>query len=154
MDVLKGVFGGSGSLDELKLKRNYKPLPLRRKDDIEYEVRWQTSKIESEGHQILIVASNKYNEQVILYRLYYGDDQDDINITFRIRIISDKRVKIPYPNIHLHVYLEDQHIHIADIQIEGNYINRGYGSIVMDEILKLARQLKIKFISGMLAGVD
>ncbi|MFC5404243.1 hypothetical protein [Cohnella soli] len=89
-----------------------------------------------------------------MHRLYYGDDQDDNNITFRIRIISDKGVKIPDPNIHLHVYLEDQHIHIADILIEGNYLNRGYDSIVMDEILKLARQLKIKLISGMLAGVD
>ncbi|WP_217560131.1 hypothetical protein [Paenibacillus sp. GbtcB18] len=33
-------------------------------------------------------------------------------------------------------------------------MNRGYGSIVMSEILKLAHQLKIKFINGWISGVD
>ncbi|RUS44592.1 hypothetical protein [Cohnella sp. AR92] len=49
MDVLKGIFGDSDPLEDLKLKRNYKTFPLQRKGDIEYEVGWQTSKIELKG---------------------------------------------------------------------------------------------------------
>lgn len=154
MDVLKGLFGSSDSLDNLKLMHNYKPIPLKRKGDIEYEAKYQSSQIEGEGHRILNVVTKKHNERVIEYRLYYGDDQDDININLRIRIITEKGVKLPNPNIYLHVFQEDQHIQIADIRIEGAHVNRGYGSIVMKEILKLAHQLGIKFIDGWISGVD
>ncbi|TVY01493.1 GNAT family N-acetyltransferase [Paenibacillus cremeus] len=154
MDVLKGLFGSSDSLDELKLIRNYKPIPLKQKGDIEYEVKYQSSQIEGEGHRILNVVTNKHNERVIVYRLNYGDDRDDININLRIRIITNKCVKLPDPNIYLHVFQEDQHIQIADIRIEGAHVNRGYGSIAMNEILKLARQLEIKFIDGWISRVD
>ncbi|WP_179136182.1 GNAT family N-acetyltransferase [Paenibacillus sp. 32352] len=154
MDVLKGLFGESDSLDDLKRMRNYKPIPLKRKGDIEYEVKYQSSQIEGEGHRVLNVVTNKYNEQVIVYRLYYDDDQDDININLRIRIITDKGVKLADPNIYLHVFQEEQRIEIADIRIEGAHVNRGYGSIVMSEILKIARQLGIRFIDGWISGVD
>jgi GNAT superfamily N-acetyltransferase len=154
MDVLKGIFGSSDSLDDLKLMRNYKPIPLKRKGDIEYEVKYQSSQIEGEGHRVLNVVTNKHNERVIVYRLYYNDAQDDINVNLRIRIITDKGVKLPDPNIYLHVFQEDQHIQIADIRIEGAHVNRGYGSIAMNEIIKLAHELGIKFIDGWISGVD
>jgi GNAT superfamily N-acetyltransferase len=154
MDVLKDLFGSSDSLDDLKLMRNYKPIPLKRKGDIEYEVKYQSSNLESEGHRVLNVSTNKYNARVIVYRLYYDDDQDDININLRVRVITDKGVKLPDPNIYLHVFQEEQHIQITDIRIEGAHVNRGYGSIVMNEILKLAHQLDIKFIDGWISGVD
>ncbi|NRF96177.1 hypothetical protein HQN89_35990 [Paenibacillus frigoriresistens] len=154
MDVLKGLFGSSNSLEDLKLMRNNKPIPLKRKGDIEYEVKYQSSHLEGEGHRVLNVSTNKYNERVIVYRMYYYDDQDDININLRIRIITDKGVKLLDPNIYLHVYHEAQHIQIADIRIEGAQVNRGYGSIVMSEILKLAHQLESKFIDGWISGVD
>ncbi|GIO38829.1 hypothetical protein J41TS12_36900 [Paenibacillus antibioticophila] len=73
----------------------------------------------------------------------------------RIRIITDKGVKLPDPNIYLHVYREEQRIQIAEIHIEGAHVNRGYGSIVMSEILKLAYQLgSIRFIDNWISGVD
>ncbi len=154
MDVLKGLFGDRDLLNDLKQMHNYKPIPLKRKGDIEYEVKYQSSQIEGEGHRVLNVLTNKYNERVIIYRLYYGDDQDDININMRIRIITDKGVKLADPNIYLHVFQEEQRIQIADIRIEGAHVNRGYGSIVMNEIIKLAHQLGIKFIDGWISGVD
>ncbi|WP_217560130.1 hypothetical protein [Paenibacillus sp. GbtcB18] len=110
MDVLKGLFGSNDSIDDLKRIRNYKPIPLKRKGDIEYEVQYQSSQIEGEGHRVLNVVTNKHNERVIVYRLYYGDDQDDININLRIRIITNKGVKLPDPNIYLYVFQEEQHI--------------------------------------------
>lgn len=154
MEVMKGLFGSNDSLDDLKRMRNYKPIPLKRNGDIEYEVKYQSSQIEGEGHSVLNVVTNKYNERVIVYRLYYDDDQDDININLRIRVITVKGVILRDPNIYLHVDQEDQHIEIADIRIEGNHVNRGYGSIVMNEILKLAYQLGIKVIYGWISGVD
>jgi GNAT superfamily N-acetyltransferase len=154
MDNLKGLFGSDDPFADLKLMRNHKPILLKRKGDIEYEVEWQSSHLEGKGHRILNISTNKYSERVIVYRLHADEDQDDIHFHLRIRIISDKGVMIPDPNIHLHVYREDRHMKIADIKIEGNHVNRGYGSIVMSEILKLAQQLEIKFINGWISGVD
>jgi hypothetical protein len=119
VDVLKGIFGTNDSFNDLKRMHNYKPIPLKQKGDIEYEVRYQSSQIEGEGHRVLNVVTNKYNERVIVYRLYYDDDQDEININLRIRIITDKGVKPADPNIYLHVFQEEQHIQIADIRIDG-----------------------------------
>lgn len=152
--VLKGIFGTNDSFDDLKRMHNYKPIPLKRKGDFEYEVKYQSSQIEGEGHRVLNIVTNKYNERVIVYRLYYDDDQDEININLRIRIISHKGVKLPDPNIYLHVTQEDHHIQITDTRIEDAHVNRGYGSIVMNEIFKLAHQLGIKFIDGWISGVD
>lgn len=132
----------------------YKPIPLMRKGDIEYEVKYQSSQIEGEGHRVLNIVTNKYNERVIVYRLYYDGDQDDIKINLRIGITTDKGVKLADPNIYLYVFQEEQRIEIADIRIEGAHVNRGYGSIVMCEILKLAHPLGIKFINGWISGAD
>lgn len=154
MDILNGAFGGLDILNDLKLKREHKPIPLKRKGDIEYEVAWQSSDLEGKGHRILSVATNKYNERVVVYRMYYNDGQDDVNINLRIRIITDRGVNVADPHIHLHVYPDAQHLEIADIKIEGKHVNRGYGSIVMGEILEIAHQMQIKFITGWISHVD
>lgn len=124
MDVLKGIFGGSDSLNDLKQMRNHKPVPLKRKGDIEYEVEWQPAQLKGEGHRILNVATNKYNERVIIYRMYFNDGQDGFNVNLRIRIITDDGVIVADPHIFLHVFPEDQHMQIADIKIEGDHVNR------------------------------
>ncbi|WP_204601711.1 hypothetical protein [Cohnella boryungensis] len=40
-EILKGLFGGSDPLT--MLMREHKPIPLKKKGDIEYEVRWHTT---------------------------------------------------------------------------------------------------------------
>jgi hypothetical protein len=61
-------------------KKEYTPFPLKKKGDIEYEVRWYTSDLEKDGHKVIHVARNRFGEIVMIYRLMYGDGIDDVNI--------------------------------------------------------------------------
>lgn len=63
-DMLKDLFG---------LKREYKPLPLKKKGDVLYEVKWQTTNLEKVGHKVIHEAQNRLGERVIIYRLMHGD---------------------------------------------------------------------------------
>lgn len=151
-DLFKDLFGIGDPFADFQ--REYKPKPLKKKGDIEFEVQWQTTDLENEGHKVLHIAQNRYGETVMVYRLFYGDGMDEEDITLKVKVISKKGVKVPDSNVFLIVDQENKHMRIADIRIEGNRVNRGYGSIVMGEILKLAQQLEIKYITGWISGVD
>lgn len=43
---------------------------------------------------------------------------------------------------------------IADIRIEVERANRGYGSLVVQAIMKRVDELGIKYITGWISGVD
>lgn len=104
-DVLKDLFGASDPL--LMMNSEYRPLPLKKKDDIEYEVRWHTTDLEKDGHKIVHVAQNRFGESVMIYRLMYGDGMDDVNIHLRVKVISKDGVKVPDSNVHVHI--ENKH---------------------------------------------
>lgn len=149
-DVLNDLFRESDRFP--KLRREYKPLPLKKRGDIEHEVKWQTTDLEKEGHKIIHVAQNRFGETIMIYRIMYGDGQDDEIITLRVRIISKEGVIVPDSNVHVHV--ENKHMEIADIKIEGKRVNRGYGSIMMAGLMKLVYEMHIKVITGWISSVD
>lgn len=149
-EILKDLFRDSDPF--LMSKREYKPLALQKKGDIEYEVRWHTTDLEKDGHKVIHVAQNRFDESIMIYRLMYDDGMDDLNIHIRVKIISKDGVKVPDSNVHVHV--ENQHMEIADIKIEGERVNRGYGSIMMEGLMKLVHEMQIKVITGWISSVD
>lgn len=90
----------------------------------------------------------------MIYRILHHDGLDDNRIHLRIKIITLKGVLTPDSNAFLIVDPETKLMRIADIRIEGNRVNRGYGSILMTAIMQLVDQLQIRFITGWISGVD
>ncbi|WP_138977005.1 hypothetical protein [Brevibacillus laterosporus] len=88
----------------------------------------------------------------MIYRLMYSEGMDDLNIHLRVKVISKDGVKSPDSNVHLHV--ENKHMKIADIKIEGDRVNRGYGSIMMEGVKKFVHEMQIKVITGWISSVD
>lgn len=151
--LFKDLFGDSDPFAEFK--RKYKPIPLKKKGNIEFEVQWHTTDLEKDGHKVLHVAQNRFGESVMIYRLMYGDGMDDENIHLRVRVISQDGVKVPDSNVHLHRDFDNKHhMRIADIKIEGDRVNRGYGSILMDGVMKLVAQMEIRFVTGWISSMD
>lgn len=150
--LLKGLFGSDDLFTDFK--RKYKPIPLKKKGDVEYEVQWHTTAIEKDGHKIVHLAQNRFDERVMIYQLFYNDGMDDQNVHLRVKVISKSGVRVPDSNVHLHVFTESKHMKIADIKIEGDRVNRGYGSILMEGIMKLVDQMSIRFITGWISAVD
>jgi len=149
-DILKDLFGDGDPFPVLK--RGYKPLALKKKGDIEYEVRWHTTDLEKDGHKVIHVAQNRFGESVMISRLMYDDGMDDMNIHLKVKVISKDGVKVPDSNVHVHI--ENKHMEIADIKIEGERVNRGYGSIMMAGLMKLVHEMQIKVITGWISSVD
>lgn len=150
--LLKNLFGSGDPFPNLK--REYKPLPLKRKGDISYEVQWQTADIEKEGHKVIHVDQTRHGDIVMIYRLFHNDDHDDRDIHLRIKIITHKGILTPDSNAFLIFDPETNHMKIADIRIEGNRVSRGYGSCLMTAIMQLVDQLEIRCITGWISGVD
>jgi GNAT superfamily N-acetyltransferase len=150
--VFKNLFGIGSPFPDLK--REHKPIPLKRKGDINCEVQWRTTDIEKDGHKVIHIDQNRYGETVMIYRLFHHDGLDDRDIHLRIKIITPKGVKTPDSNAFLIVYPETKLMKIADIRIEGDRVGRGYGSILMTAIMQLVDQLQIRFITGWISGVD
>jgi hypothetical protein len=151
-NLLKGIFGDVDPFAELK--REYKPIRLKKKGDIEYEIQWHTADLEKDGHKVIHVAQNRIGESIMIYRLFYGDGMDDRDIHLRVKVISKEGVKVPDSNVHLIVHSEEKHMRIADIKIEGARVNRGYGSIMMVGLMQLVHEMKIRFITGWISDVD
>ncbi|MBD2846693.1 hypothetical protein IDH44_15970 [Paenibacillus sp. IB182496] len=149
-EVLQDLFGGSEPLTMLKME--HKPIPLKKKGDVEYEVRWHTTNLERDGHKVVHIDQNRFGETVMIYRLMYDDGQDDEIITLRVKVISKDGVRVPDSNVHIHV--DNKHMEIADIKIEGDRVNRGYGSIMMAGLMKLVQQMQIRGITGWISSVD
>lgn len=100
-DIFKDIFGGSEPF--LKLNRDYKPIPLKKQDDLEYELSWQPSELEKDGHKVIHAAKNRFEERIMIYRFMYNDGMDDSEIDFRITIISKVGVKAPDLKVFIHV---------------------------------------------------
>jgi len=150
--LFKDLFGTGDPFTEFK--REYKPIPLKKKGDIDYEVQWHTSDLEKDGHKVIHIAQNRYGEKVMVYRLIHNDGLDDRDIHLRVKIITPKGVKTPDSNAFLIVDPKIKHMKIADIRIEGERVNRGYGSILMTAIMQLVDQLGIRYITGWISDVD
>ncbi|MFD2084520.1 GNAT family N-acetyltransferase [Brevibacillus brevis] len=79
---------------------------------------------------------------------------DDVDIKLRVKLISKKGVMVPDPNIFLEFDSEQKHLRIADIRMEEDQVNKGYGSIMMNAIMQLGNELNVQCITGWISQVD
>nr|WP_145403242.1 GNAT family N-acetyltransferase [Paenibacillus xylanexedens] len=151
-DVLKSFFSKADPIFDLK--RRYRVVPLKKRGDTVYEAQSQVAQLENEGHKVLLIAQNLLNETVLVTRLFYGDGMDEEDINLRVRVINKKGVVVPDLIAYLIYDPQNRYMQIADIRIEGDRVNRGYGSLVMQTILKLADEFGAKYITGWISRVD
>ena len=99
--MFKNLFGVGDPFPDLKRER--KPIPLKRKSDINYEVQWHTTELEKDGHKVIHVDQTRYGETVMIYRLHHDDNNEleDQFLHLRIKIITLKGVKTPDSNAYL-----------------------------------------------------
>lgn len=119
----KNLFGAGNPF----FKREHKPIPLKCKGDINYEVQWQTANIDKDGHKVIHVDQTRHGETIMIYRLFHYDGLDDQDIHLRIKIVTPRGVKLPDSNAFLIVYPETKLMKIADIRIDGELVSRVYG---------------------------
>ncbi|MEZ2661428.1 GNAT family N-acetyltransferase [Aneurinibacillus aneurinilyticus] len=129
-------------------------VPSGKRKDIDYELEEGLKNIESEGHLVLEIKRNM-DEIVVIYQRWVNKELED-EIDIAALIISKKGIWIPHPHMIVHREESSKSLHIADIKIKGDCINKGYGSLMMSHLLKKARNEKneVYFITGVISSVD
>ena len=117
-----------------------------------YECKKQLKQIENDGGKILALHKTKSHELVLIYRTSYLIDSDPDIYAFVYPV--DK--KMPPRQLALFVFyeVEKKEFFIADIQIRLKDYNKGYGSLLMAQLLKLAKKENIALITGNISGID
>lgn len=125
---------------------------LQRKKDVENEISYQCKDIDNNDDQIIDVFTQG-DKAIIVYRMMYGlDENEEMSIHLKIRAITTEGVIYPEPTLLGNRF--DNHITLCDIRIFGDNINKGYGSILIDVLKKLANKYQIKKINGCISTVD
>jgi N-acetylglutamate synthase-like GNAT family acetyltransferase len=124
-------------------------VPLQKKGDLDYEIKFQIRKIEKEDKIIRIV--NLKDKKVILYRSLYDLPEEESSILLRLRVISKKGLCFPEPKLDAFFSVEDTNrvIDLAEINIIEEMSSEGYGSILVEELLNIAKQNGVQEGQGM-----
>lgn len=129
--------------------------PLKRKNDIEFEIQYQSEIITSKGFEIMSTIQ-KEDVNLILYRHFYEETpkEEETTILLGVRVITMKGIL--YPDPVLKAFFNDNftNISLADIEIEEYLSNRGYGSILLGTLIDIAKEKKAKTITGWISRVD
>ncbi|MEO2211335.1 hypothetical protein ABGV40_10880 [Paenibacillus amylolyticus] len=148
--IISNIFDENDPIVNLELHTYYEP--LQRMEDLMYELEYQIRKINTR-HKLIHQATNRYNEEVLVFQLFNSSTEEE-HIHLRVMVITKNGVQAPYSNVFLRIKAEQNKMHINDFKIEGERVNRGYGSIAMEAIKKLVNELKITFITGSIKTVD
>jgi ribosomal protein S18 acetylase RimI-like enzyme len=129
--------------------------PLKRKNDIEFEIKYQSERIINKGFEI-ISSLKKEDHNLILYRHFYDETpkEDETIIFLGIRVITKKGILYPDPVLKAFFNDEFTEISLADIEIEEYLSNHGYGSILLSTLIEIAEKRNINSITGWISSVD
>lgn len=125
---------------------------LEKKNDLNYELEYQTNIISSDEKQILEVIS-KEDRILIIFRDMYGLSDNEIHfIDIYLRVITNKGVVSPDPV--LYAANHQDYINIVDIRIFGKNQNKGYGTMLISTVKEIAIKNNISKITGVISPVD
>lgn len=128
--------------------------PLKRKNNIEFEIKYQSEILINKGFEILS-GLQKQDHNLILYRHFYETPKEDESIIFLgIRVITKKGILYPDPVLKAFFNDEFTDISLADIEIEEYLSNHGYGSILLSTLIEIAKKRNINSITGWISSVD
>lgn len=129
--------------------------PLMRRNDIDFEVKYQTEILENRGFEI-VSTMEKEKHVLIQYRHFYEDTpkEEEKMIIIGIRIITNKGIHRPDPILRAFFDEDFTNISLADIEIKEHLTSLGYGSILLNTLIKIAQERNVNSITGWISKVD
>lgn len=132
-------------------------LSLQKKNDTTRELQYQLKSLKAAGYEILETEERRQPEaEIIVYR-YFGEDElpeDADDVLLKTRIIKKKGIVVPEPWLHASFNKNFTEFEISDITINRGLVNEGYGSLLLNNLIELAKKHNVKKISGWISSVD
>lgn len=130
---------------------------MQKKNDTTRELLFQLKSLKTAGCEVLETEERKLSKtEIIIYR-DFGEDvmpEDAYDILLKTRIIKEKGVVVPEPWLHASFDEDYTEFKISDININKSLVNEGYGSLLLNNLIELAKRHQVKKISGWISSVD
>ncbi|GAA0501734.1 hypothetical protein GCM10008986_31540 [Salinibacillus aidingensis] len=138
-----------------ELFKTSKITPLKKSGNLKYEAQYQKQLIIDNGFEVVNVFEDNQSI-IVLYRHFYEDTpkEEETNIILSLRVITKSGVKHPDPTIKAFFNDIFSEINLADIDIKEHMSNEGYGSILLNNLIKIAIKRNVSMISGWISSVD
>lgn len=90
------------------------------------------------------IVKTKYNETVLLYH------SKKIDYALQVRLYNGRR----QGRIYINLIFEHNEMRISDIHVLDNNVSKGYGTVLLDYALDLAREKGANTVTGELHTID
>lgn len=130
-------------------------ISFQKRGNMQYELSYQLESIKQVDSEVLQVLERK-DSKVIVYRIFDEDIQpeDASDILLKARIIKKKGVLVPEPWLHASFNEKLSKLSISDININNALVNDGYGSMLLGNLIQIAKKNDTKEISGWISRAD
>ncbi|WP_176535861.1 GNAT family N-acetyltransferase [Bacillus cereus] len=136
------------------IRRNISIKKLHFRGDVKYELQLTYQELVEKGYQILSVITVNYGF-LIVYRIFFEDTPllEEDSVKLRIRIITKKGTLYPEPYLNaFYTGVERNNIELADIYMESEIRKLGYGTILMNHLIKIAINTDVAYIKGFMVS--
>lgn len=90
------------------------------------------------------INNTKHNEEVLLYH------SKDFNENLKVRLYPS----VGSEQIFINLLFDNDSMKIADINILNENVSKGYGTILLDYALEIAKQKSVREVNGLLSSTD
>lgn len=137
-------------LDQNRNKRKYSKTKIK---DLDLELKMETKKIEEDPEKFILNVLLKNEEHIIVYRKIFDQDEKSGLFFIELKVIHKKGIVLNRIRLSAN-YTSEETIELCDIEVFGENVGRGYGSILLDSLINFAKDNSIKTISGWISYAD
>ncbi|MEK4479969.1 hypothetical protein MKZ23_11100 [Paenibacillus sp. FSL R5-0876] len=127
---------------------------LQKNGDTGFELDYWIQELRNQGKQPIHYETTKNAEIIIIFR--EPIDEEMLHIVLRSKIFSQEGIRSFTPSMNLLYKKKNEILEIADLRVEVQDANKGYGSAFMRALFLLIEEFPypIKYITGWIAGTD
>jgi GNAT superfamily N-acetyltransferase len=140
-------------LFDFKQHRNKRQYSKTKIKNLDAELKMETKKIEEDPEKFILNVIHKNGEHIIVYRTIFDQDEKFGLFFIELKVIHKKGIVLNRIRLSAN-YTSEETIELGDIEVFGENEGRGYGSILLDSLINLAKDNSIKIISGWISYAD
>jgi GNAT superfamily N-acetyltransferase len=141
------------SLFDIEQHRNKRQYSKTKIKDLDLELKKEIKKIEEDPEKFILNVLHKNGERIIVYRTIFDQDENYGLFFIKLKVIHKKGIVLNRIRLSAS-YTHQETFEIGDIEVFGANEGRGYGSILLNSLIKFATDNSINTITGWISYAD
>jgi GNAT superfamily N-acetyltransferase len=148
--VFGSLFNSLVDIEQHRHKRQYSKTKIK---DLDIELKKEIKKIEEDPEKFILNVLHKNGEHIIVYRTNFDQDEKYGPFFIKLKVIHKKGILLNRIRLSAN-YTYEETVEIGDIEVFGENDGRGYGSILLNSLIKFATDNSINTITGWISYTD